>query len=1081
MILMKTKKFFLTILCLFAAITCMPLLAQTDGMRRIPSAQKRGKAGSMLNWRGINENRKQIPARMKTGKQPRQNNAPAVRLRGNVISSASWGPDGKKYGLYDFDATENPTLTPFKVNEYLNANGGGAYYDGKLHYISFEDSWGALFTYYYEVDMTTGEMSQGESNYNLGLLATDADYDPVEQRVVGCFMNGDLETYALAEVNYETKAKRIIKKLDEPYMAVAFNGQGELYAINLSGQLLKVDKSNGRETLVGFTGIKLYDTYQSAAFDRQTGKLYWAAVPENGETGLYTVDLTTGKATQIDYFSDNEQVVCLTVLAPEPAKDAPAAITDLKADFGTKGGTDGIVSFTLPVQTVDGKNLAETLSWQVKVNGEPLLAGTGQPGQPVSSPVSMSTGNKLFTVSASNAAGTSAETSMNTYVGYDTPHTPANVHLTYMATDKKVKLTWNSSTIGSHNGYVDKGKLTYSIVRYPDGDTVAVKLTENSAIIDAPTGAQQITQYGIIAVNGPAQSYPGMSNSMMLGDGLPVPYQETFDDASSFSGFTVVNANNDDKAWQYFEEENSAICPSSIWEDNNDWLITPYIHLDSRYAYTLSFDVKAGMYSYPPVFDVAMGMSEDKLTTPLIPTTSVTWSDYKNVSSVIKTAVTGDYLFGIHCTTEVNQFHLLVDNIKVDVLADMEAPDSITNLTVKNFNEGKAKSEITFNAPQLRINGSALSGLAKIEVWRNDVLVKTFETPVPGETLSWIDEPETSGTYTYTVKPFNEAGEGMSRQIMTMVGEDVPLTPPNVVLKRQGNDLVLSWENPGNKGKNGGFVNADQLKYNVYDVNEMGYLVTPAMGTVSETSYTISNVDQTGAMRTKVYVVTAVSQAGESGFGISSEVVLGDPVEAPFSESFANGNLNSFWYSTGTNNTMFSTTTIRSQDDDGGCMSFSANEEGDEAVLKSGRISLANVDEPYFAMAYYAYPGKQMLLYVGIYGEDDNLLTSESIDYATMTGANDWVTATIDLKAFKAQKFIRIFIRAKNQDTESTTFIDNLRIDDAKTQGIGILSGNGRPVNIYSADGVLVRSNATSLQGLQKGVYIVGNKKVVVG
>ncbi|MDD7317155.1 MAG: choice-of-anchor J domain-containing protein [Prevotellaceae bacterium] len=1035
----------------------------------------------MLNWQKINENRKQIPARMKTTGHPLLSNVPAARLRGNVISSASWASGGeKKYGLYDFTAMANPVLTPFKTSEYLNANGGGAYYDGKLHYINFEDTWGAIFTYYYEVDMTTGEMSSGESIYNLGLLATDIDYDPVEQRVVGCFMNEDLETYALAEVNYETKTKRIVKQLDEPYMAVAFNGSGELYAINLSGNLLKIDKTNGEETLVGFTGIRLYDTYQSAAFDRQTGTLYWAAVPENGETGIYTVDLTTGKANLIDNFPDNEQVVCLTVLPPQPAKDAPAAISDFKADFGTVGSNDGMISFTLPVRTVDDKPLAGTLSWKVNVNGETLLTGTGQPGQSVNKPVRLSTGNKLFTVSTSNAVGTSAETSMNTYVGYDTPITPANVQLTYMAADKKVKLSWDASTIGSHNGYVDKNQLTYSIVRYPAGDTLAVKLKETTAIIDAPTGAQQITNYGVIAVNGTAQSYPGISNSMMLGDGLPVPYEETFDDASSFNGFTVVNTNNDDKMWQYFEEENSAICPASIWEDNNDWLITPFIHLDSHYAYTLSFDVKASMYSYPPEFDVAMGMAEDKLTTSLIPTTTVTWSSYKKASSVIKVSDTGDYLFGIHCTTKVNQFHLLVDNIKVEVLANIEAPDSITNLTVKNHNDGKAKAEITFKAPRLRLNGSALSGLSGIEVWRDDVKVKTFENPVPGETLSWVDEPETSGTYTYTFKPFNEAGEGLNHQITTMVGEDLPLTPPNVVLKRHGSDLVLTWDNPGKKGKNGGFVNADQLKYNIYDVNEMGYLVTPAMGTVSETSYTIPNVDQTGAMRTKSYVVTAVNQAGESGFGISSEIVLGDPIEAPLSESFANGNLHSFWYSTGSSNTVFFPTTIRSQDNDGGCMAFSANEVGDEAVLKSGRISLAKVDAPYFAMSYYAYPGKQMLLSIEIYGEDDDLLTTESIDYATMTGEEGWMTATIDLSAFKEQKFIRIFIRAKNQDTEKTTFIDNLRVDGGKTQGIDMLFGNDSPVNVYSIDGVLVRSNATSLQGLPKGVYIAGDKKVVV-
>ncbi|MBR4846535.1 MAG: hypothetical protein IKU98_08995, partial [Bacteroidaceae bacterium] len=36
------------------------------------------------------------------------------------------------------------------------------------------------------------------------------------------------------------------------------------------------------------------------------------------------------------------------------------------------------------------------------------------------------------------------------------------------------------------------------------------------------------------------------------------------------------------------------------------------------------------------------------------------------------------------------------------------------------------------------------------------------------------------------------------------------------------------------------------------------------------------------------------------------------------------------------------------------------------------------------------------------------------------------------------------------------------------------------PADIYSINGVLVRKNATSLEGLEKGMYIINHKKVVV-
>ena len=39
---------------------------------------------------------------------------------------------------------------------------------------------------------------------------------------------------------------------------------------------------------------------------------------------------------------------------------------------------------------------------------------------------------------------------------------------------------------------------------------------------------------------------------------------------------------------------------------------------------------------------------------------------------------------------------------------------------------------------------------------------------------------------------------------------------------------------------------------------------------------------------------------------------------------------------------------------------------------------------------------------------------------------------------------------------------------------------DGKPVDVYTIDGKLVRRQTTTLRGLRKGVYVVGNKKVVV-
>jgi hypothetical protein len=47
------------------------------------------------------------------------------------------------------------------------------------------------------------------------------------------------------------------------------------------------------------------------------------------------------------------------------------------------------------------------------------------------------------------------------------------------------------------------------------------------------------------------------------------------------------------------------------------------------------------------------------------------------------------------------------------------------------------------------------------------------------------------------------------------------------------------------------------------------------------------------------------------------------------------------------------------------------------------------------------------------------------------------------------------------------------------TSGIESISVDGKPVDIYSVDGKLIRKQATSLEGL-KGLYIINNKKVII-
>ena len=55
-----------------------------------------------------------------------------------------------------------------------------------------------------------------------------------------------------------------------------------------------------------------------------------------------------------------------------------------------------------------------------------------------------------------------------------------------------------------------------------------------------------------------------------------------------------------------------------------------------------------------------------------------------------------------------------------------------------------------------------------------------------------------------------------------------------------------------------------------------------------------------------------------------------------------------------------------------------------------------------------------------------------------------------------------------------------LSFEDADALGIDVVELQQKPVDVYTASGLLIRRNATTLDGLPRGLYIVGKKKVVI-
>ena len=100
----------------------------------------------------------------------------------------------------------------------------------------------------------------------------------------------------------------------------------------------------------------------------------------------------------------------------------------------------------------------------------------------------------------------------------------------------------------------------------------------------------------------------------------------------------------------------------------------------------------------------------------------------------------------------------------------MTAPAAVSDLTVTADNESP-KATISFTAPTKNIAGEDLTdNLTKIELLRDNNVIKTFEDVAPGTTMTYVDDdPElVSAIYHYQVLVYNADGQGDKSAVVSV-------------------------------------------------------------------------------------------------------------------------------------------------------------------------------------------------------------------------------------------------------------------------------------------------------------------------
>ncbi|MDE7414592.1 MAG: T9SS type A sorting domain-containing protein [Muribaculaceae bacterium] len=503
-------------------------------------------------------------------------------------------------------------------------------------------------------------------------IPTALGWNPIDGKVYGSFMTAESGVFAFGTFSTTSATSSIIAPLEKQLVSIAINIDGEMYAIDVDGDLYTFT-TKGVFTLVGNTGMKPSAKRSSgAAFDSATGTLYWTMTDKSNDTSLYTVDTTTGKATEVYAYPYGTYFPAL-IIPEAPAPDgAPADVTDFLAL--ADGFEDLInISFTLPSKTQAGEDMLGAVKYKVYVDTELIANTQGGPGQEVKLSDSPGAGEHTVSLFISNLAGKGNKVSSIVFVGEDTPQAVTNIKIA--ADGKTITLTWNAPVVGEHGGNFDIEKLRYKVIRLNDDETVAEDLDETT--FSETVEAEGLTKYSYSVtprcgdLSGPAADSP----ILVVGDGMTPPYEQSFDDPDSFDDiyFSTYDANDDGSGWtlykNYYGTAGNARYIYSATNDADDWLFTCPLALEGNFKYDLSFTLTTNRWGEGERLGVFYGT----LPTPDAMTeTALDYTDYEKgfndtVTASIDPKSSGSYYVGFHITSGKDSYNVDLDNLKIGV------------------------------------------------------------------------------------------------------------------------------------------------------------------------------------------------------------------------------------------------------------------------------------------------------------------------------------------------------------------------------------------------------------------------------
>lgn len=419
--------------------------------------------------------------------------------------------------------------------------------------------------------------------------------------------------------------------------------------------------------------------------------------------------------------------------------------------------------------------------------------------------------------------------------------------------------------------------------------------------------------YQVIPYNTTGIGIKSEKVSVFLSAVIQVPYVVDFTQSGSLDVFNVIDANDDGKTWKW-SSSNGAFYTYDSENAADDYLISLPIHFVAGKSYNLTVNAKGGT-TYPERFEVKLGKAAtvDGLDKVILPATVANAGVYVDYEGSFSVEEDGDYFVAIHAISDADMSTLSVAKLIIEKGAEPTAPAAVADFTVTAGAQGALEANVAFTAPTTFVNGATATGTLNVDIYRDDVVVKTLENIAYGSVQNWKDETVENGKlYTYQVIPSNADGAGLkSDKISVFVGIDELGKVDNfVVAGSSASTITFTWDPVA--GAHGGYVNTDAVAYTIYPMHIEEVEIIPGY-TMQELVADEPITTVTGVTTATVDYNTLTGDQRYQYFGISASdgntttdpaesydyAMVGAPDELPILEGFTGKTLHYLWDSNG--------------------------------------------------------------------------------------------------------------------------------------------------------------------------------------